>query len=125
MALVLIVEDDNFFREKIHGAIADKGYKADTAVNGKEAIEKIKKARYDLMITDVYMDKMNGIQAISIIKTISPETQIIVITADNSIETERQARSFGIFYYLIKPFDMRELEEAVETALKAPAGKRQ
>ena len=124
MKRILVADDDKYFRDEISGSLTDHGYNVTLVTNGKDAMDELAEENYDAAVLDMYMDKVNGIQVIAAIKEISPKFPIIVITGDNSIELEREIRSRGVFYYFIKPFDMKELNEVLESAFKSSGTKK-
>lgn len=118
MNSILIADDDKFFREQLNKFLLMEKYNAKAVSNGKEAVKELVENEYDALILDMYMEEINGKQTISIIKNIKPKMPIIVITGDSSLELEREIRSCGVFYYLVKPFEMKELKEVIDSAIK-------
>jgi len=110
---ILVADDDKFFRDRL-----EEGYSVQTVESGVAAIRKILKEKFYALILDIYMEGMGGFETISILKKIDPHLPIIVITGNDSLETERKIRTKGIFYYFVKPFDMKEMKEVVKLALK-------
>jgi len=118
MKSILIADDDEFYSTLLRNHLASDSCTFDIAHDGKAVIAKLKSASYDLLILDVHMDAINGVQVLSIVKNMLPQLPVIMITGDTSLELERTVRSYGVFYYLMKPHGKKELAEVVELALR-------
>ncbi len=88
-----------------------------TAINGEEALELFKKNKFDLVITDVHMPKVDGIQLVNSIKDENPWVPIIVISGFEEEATIRKKIKRDDIYFLRKPFMVRDLEKTIEKAL--------
>lgn len=119
---VLVCDDDPRIRDSIVEALASESIVAETADRAVDAIQKIMRARYRALILDLKLPGLGGLDAISIIKRIDETLPIIVMTGYASYETEQAARTAGIFYYLVKPFSLNELTEAVRAAARVREG---
>jgi len=117
MAKILVVDDDQGIRDFIEILLSREGYAVITASGGKEAAALCKKKKFDLVITDLKMPKMDGIDLLREIKEISPETLVILITGYASGETAVEAMKEGAYDYLEKNFTVDELKTAVRDAL--------
>lgn len=117
MDRILIADDDKFFREKLRLELAQQGYNVDAVKDGEDAVRKCQGASYSVLIVDAHLETISGAEVIIAVKKAGHELPVIVITGDHSLELERELRSLGIFYYLIKPFGMREMLEVVESAM--------
>jgi YesN/AraC family two-component response regulator len=84
-----------------------------TASDGTEALKRIEEDKFDLIITDIAMPGMNGLDLLSMIKSKHPETKVIIITAYGSDERKEQAISRGAEHYIEKPFDIYEIKNLV------------
>jgi len=102
---ILVIDDEAEMREMLHYALSTEGYDVDTACDGKEGIEKLSNRRYAVLITDIKMPGMDGINVLKRAKKIDPELQIIIMTGYASIESAINALQEGAFNYLNKPFD--------------------
>jgi len=114
---ILIVDDDIYFTKLLGKMLIRQGYKVETVLSADEAIKEISKKSYDILLLDIHMEGKDGIEAIPLIKKINPRIPIIIITADHSPFIEKRARREEIFYYLLKPFEFKELKEAIQSAL--------
>jgi PAS domain S-box-containing protein len=92
-------------------------FQVQTADNGTTALQELARFRPDLVILDVRMPGMDGLEVLRRIKTIDPNAEVILITAYASLETVKQALTHGAFEYLIKPFSRQDLEDTVRRAL--------
>lgn len=117
MERILIADDDKFFREKLKLELRQRGYVVEAVRDGKDAVRKCRDSAYAVLIVDAHLETMSGAEVIAAVKKIHRELPVIVITGDHSLELERELRSLGIFYYLIKPFGMQEMLEVVESAM--------
>jgi CheY-like chemotaxis protein len=117
MVSVLVVDDDELIRSLLREVLTKEGYKVEIIESGVMAIKKVLKQTVDVLILDIYMGGMSGIEVIPIIKQVNPHLPIIAITGDTSPETERKVRAEGIFYYFLKPFDLEEIKKVVRSAL--------
>ena len=113
---ILIVDDEMLVRNFLAETLKRKNYDVTTADNGKTALEFIKDTSYDIIITDMKMPDLTGIDLLLKIKEISPQTIVIVITAYGSIENAVEAIRLGAFNYIIKPFSPDAIEAVVEKA---------
>ncbi len=117
MSRILVVDDDRSMREFLEILLDREGYEVVSAANGKAATGLCKRQKFDLVITDLKMPKVGGIDLLKNIKEISPETMVILITAYASGETAIAAMQEGAHDYLEKNFDVEDLKSAVKDAL--------
>ena len=117
MAKILVVDDDQGMREFLEILLIRDGYEVAIARGGKEAIGLCKKHKFDLVITDLKMPGIDGIDVLKNIKEISPETMVILITAYASGETAVAAMKEGAYDYLEKNFDVDDLKAVIKDAL--------
>lgn len=106
---VLIAEDEDITRKHIVSALRDEEYEAEDADNGVDALARIEADNFDVLIADIKMPRMDGLQLLSKVKEVSPETEVIVITGFGSISSAVDAMKKGADDYLPKPFDLDEL----------------
>jgi len=107
---ILVVDDEAPIREMIKKGLSQMGgLNAEVAQNGLEAIEKIEKDVFDLVLTDLKMPGMDGLELLKVIKGTRPEVMVILMTAYGSIETAVEAMRIGANDYITKPIDLNEL----------------
>jgi DNA-binding NtrC family response regulator len=116
---ILVVDDEASVRELLRRGLSQMGhFLVDVASNGLEAIEKIEKDLFDLVLTDLKMPEMGGIELLKTIKGTRPELTVIIMTAHGSIETAVEAMKKGADDYITKPIDFNELLIHISKAQK-------
>jgi DNA-binding NtrC family response regulator len=116
---ILVVDDEAPIRDMIKKGLSQMGgYNVEVAKNGLEAIEKIEKDVFDLVLTDLKMPEMDGLELLKTIKGIRPEVMVILMTAYGSIETAVEAMRLGANDYITKPVDLNELLIHISKAQK-------
>jgi DNA-binding NtrC family response regulator len=111
---ILIVDDNRGLREILEEYLRGEGDVVEGADNGKEALEKHKEHLYDLIITDLNMPEMAGIELIKTIKGENEITEFVIITGYASMDSAVEAIKIGAFDYIVKPFRMEELKVVVK-----------
>ena len=114
---ILICDDELGVRESLK-LILEKEYALAFSENGEEAVEYVKTHDVDLMITDVKMQKMSGLEALAEIQRIKPNTRVLIVTGYESSDVAAQAVKLGAAAYLTKPFDRQKVLEHVRTLLQ-------
>lgn len=115
---VLVVDDEKIVLKSCEKVLIPEGYGVDTSVSGKEALTFLDKKRYDLVITDIKMPEMDGLEFMRQVRKKDPDINIVVITGYPSQESIREALSLRIIDYLPKPFSPPLLLEAVTKAME-------
>lgn len=110
MSLILIAEDQDSVREGLKKALEESGHSVTGVSDGAKAFEEIKGKTYDILITDIKMPGMDGIELLNAAKKLNPDTYVIVITAFGSVETAVAAMKAGAYDYINKPFSIEEME---------------
>jgi two-component system, cell cycle response regulator len=110
---ILIAEDDQGTCKIMANALTEAGYKVTSTFTGEEAIEKARKATFDVLITDLKLPGINGIEVLKKVKEGNVDICAIVVTAYASVDTAIRALEEGAYDYLTKPFDMEELKFVV------------
>ncbi len=118
VAKVLVIDDEKSMREFLAIMLEKEGYEVDTAENGAKALDLCKKELYDLVITDIKMPRMDGLEVLHRLKEISLETAVIMITAYASTETAVHAMKEGAYDYITKPFNVDEIKMVIRNALE-------
>ena len=113
---VLVVEDDPLMRAFVVEVLKRKRWDVTCAGSGKEAIDLIKHHTYDLIISDIRLPDLSGIEVLRAAKEVHPQILVILTTAYASVETAVEAMRLGAFNYLIKPFPPETLETIIEKA---------
>jgi len=110
MAKVLVVDDEPEAVELLTEFLSSKGYEVLTATSGEEALRRVKEDRPHLVLLDIQMPKMNGLEVLRRIREIDPEMGVIMATGVNEEDVGRKALELGAFDYIVKPLDMKYLE---------------
>ncbi len=115
---ILLIDDDESLRRVTEYNLAGAGFTVITAESGKEGLRRFRKEVPGLVITDVKLGDMNGLEVLAAVKKESPDTPVIVITAFGSIEMAVKAMQQGAFTFITKPFDRETLRLSCEKALE-------
>ncbi len=106
---ILVAEDEDITLENILDALQDEGYEVAGSTDGADALQRIEKGHFDLLITDIKMPGLGGIELLEKVKGTHPETEVIIITGFGSIGSAVEAMKRGALDYITKPFDLDEL----------------
>ena len=115
---VLVVDDDNAHRTMLYTLISGWGYDVTEADDGATAIDKVKEQSYDLVLMDVRMVKVSGLEALEQIKSFNPAIPVIIMTAYSSVDTAVDALKQGAHDYLTKPLDFDKLKITIPRAME-------
>jgi two-component system response regulator HydG len=117
MANIIVVDDDKALRKNLAFYLKSQGYDVDVAESGEEAVEKIKEKFFDIVITDIRMAQMSGLEVVKTAKRIHPASEIIVITGYGDIPMSVEALQNGASDFICKPFEYAKLLNTVEQIL--------
>jgi two-component system response regulator PilR (NtrC family) len=115
---ILVVDDERSMRDVLSIMLKRAGYAVTVAADGEEAIAQIGKEIFDLVITDLKMPKVGGLEVLKTVKEVSPETVVLLITAFASTDSAIEAMKRGAYDYLNKPFQVDEVQLIVRNALE-------
>jgi two-component system response regulator PilR (NtrC family) len=115
---ILIVDDESSLREVLSIMLHREGYQVDTAIDGAQAATRLRDHSYDLVISDIKMPRMNGLELLRHIKERTPETVVLMITAFSTSDEAVEAMKQGAFDYITKPFRNEEIRLIVKNALE-------
>jgi len=118
MARILIVEDDSFFREVFTDLLKEDGYSVEVAASGEEALEMIRTRPYELVVTDLVMRDVSGLDILSAVKRQDPAIDVIMVTGHANVETAIYALKNGASDYLVKPINHDEFRHIVAHCLE-------
>jgi len=118
---ILVIDDEVAVNNNIRKILAKKGYHVDQAVTKNEALEKIQSSPYKLVLLDLKIPGVRGLELLKAIRDNNPETKVIIITGYASIETAVESARMGAIDYLPKPFTPNEIRNVTENALKLAA----
>jgi len=114
MPRILVVDDEAAMRQSLRDWLMEDDYEVDLASSGEDAISMARDRSWDIILLDLKMPGMDGLETMSRLKKVIPETEILMMTAYGSIDTAVQAMKEGAFDYLIKPFDPDEIDMLIK-----------
>lgn len=117
---LLIVDDQNGIRVLLTEVFNSEGYDTFQASNGKSAIEIVKAESPDLVLLDMKIPGMDGLEILKHIKAINPDIKIIMMTAYGELDMIKEATDLGALMHFTKPFDIDELRQTVNSHLRPP-----
>jgi DNA-binding NtrC family response regulator len=118
MAKVLIVDDEVPIRRTLREILEFEQYEVEEAADGQEGVSKVQSQKYDVVIMDIKMPKMDGIEALERIMMISPETPVIMVSGHGTIDTAVEAVKKGAFDFISKPPDLNRMLITVRNAME-------
>jgi DNA-binding NtrC family response regulator len=121
-AKVLIIEDDEEMGSLLKDFVANEGYKAESVRDGSEALRRLSKEPFDLVITDIRMPGLSGLDILPGVKKLRPEVPVIIITAFGSEEVFRKAISRGANGYFEKPLHLLQLRTLIHHMFSSSQG---
>jgi DNA-binding NtrC family response regulator len=113
---LLLVDDDPDFRESVARRFTRRGFQVQEATHGEQALQLASLREFDVVILDMVMPGLSGIQVLEQLKLTHPESEVILLTGQGTIETAVQAMKLGAYDFLTKPFPLAELEILIEKA---------
>ncbi|MBU5350491.1 two-component system response regulator [Paenibacillus sp. LC231] len=118
---VLIVDDQNGIRILLVEVFSSEGYETFQAANGKAALEIVKMHAPDLVLLDMKIPGMDGLEILKHIKQMNPDIKVIMMTAYGELDMIKEATDLGALMHFTKPFDIDEMRQAVNMQLKGTA----
>jgi DNA-binding NtrC family response regulator len=115
---ILIMEDEPSLAEGLKMILAEQGYRVSVAEAGLRALGSLTETDYDLLVMDLRLPDMDGMEVFRLIREIKPQIKVIVMTGYASVASAEESRKLGALDYLPKPFTEDEFKAAVEKALK-------
>ena len=117
MPNILVVDDEAAIRESLKDWLMEDGYSVALAIDGENAIAMVQESQYDVILLDLKMPGIDGLETMRRIKGISPDSEVLMMTAYASVDTAVQAMKEGAFDYLVKPFDPDEVDLQIKKIL--------
>lgn len=115
---ILLADDDSSVRRVLQFKLEKKGFEVSSAADGLQALDALKSNPFDLLLSDIRMPKMDGIELLNEARSVQPNIKVILITAHATVNQAVQAVKLGAFDYITKPFEDEELFVAIEKALQ-------
>ncbi len=113
---ILIVDDERIALKNLEHVLKKEGYLVKTTTSGQNALKMLNREYFDIVLTDLKMEKVDGMQILKRTKEISPDTEVIMITGYATVETAIEAMKHGAYHYLTKPFKLDEVRKVVKEA---------
>lgn len=120
MTRILAVDDSPSMRDMVRIALTDAGYDVTQATDGQEALDIARNAAFDLVLSDVNMPRMNGIELIRALRAESAykHTPILMLTTESSVDRKREGKDAGATGWIVKPFDPEQLVATMQRVLR-------
>jgi DNA-binding NtrC family response regulator len=115
---ILIVDDELIMRESLAGWLERDGHVVQTAPSGEDALEKLEESHFDILLVDIKMEGISGLDVLRQVKESDPDVSVVMITAYGSIPTAIEAMKNGAYDYMLKPFDPNELGVLIEKIIR-------
>ncbi len=113
---ILILDDEPIVAKRLQPALEKKGYQVESFTKSSQALERVREQKFDIVITDLKMEGISGMEFLEKVKNLWPETEVIVITGFATMETAKESFKKGVFDFLAKPFKLSEIIEIVKKA---------
>ena len=114
---ILVVDDESEICEILEEYLAHQGYRVRTAADGATALRAVTEEAPDVVLLDINMPRLSGIEALTAIQAINPDIQVIMVSGQSDLERAKQSLAYGAFDYITKPFGLPYLTQSVETAI--------
>jgi len=121
LSRILIVDDQHGVRVLLQLAFQEEGYQVATAVNGRDALRQVERWRPDVVVMDVRMPVMGGLEALPRIKALAPRTAVVIMSAHVEADALPEVWRLGANDFIYKPFDLDELKSRVREVLSGTA----
>ena len=113
---ILILDDEPIVCKRLKPALEKLGYEVESFITSAEAMQRVEQKQFDIVITDLKMQGLDGMAFLSEVKKRSPTTEVIVITGFATMETAKESFQKGVFDFVAKPFKIGEIQEVVRKA---------
>ena len=115
---VAILDDEPIVCERLKPALEKAGFDVEAFTTGQDVIDRLTEARFDVLVTDLKMQKPDGLEVMKFVKEKSPATKVIIITGYATVETARDAMKGGAVDFIAKPFKISQLRDLITTVTK-------
>ena len=116
---ILILDDEPIVGQRLKAALEKEGHCAETFVDPLEAVARLEDKTFDIVVTDIRMDNMDGIEILELVRKKNDRTKVIMITGYATLEVARESLTKGAFDFIAKPFNLREMRQGIEKAIEA------
>ncbi|MEW6262320.1 MAG: response regulator [Thermodesulfobacteriota bacterium] len=121
---ILVLDDEPIVCKRLKPSLERQGYAVDTFTHSLEALQAVTDTKYDLIITDLKMEGLDGMRFLQKAKSLHPEVEVIVITGFATMETAKESFKKGVFDFIAKPFSLSEIQQVVIRAEAKIRGER-
>jgi DNA-binding NtrC family response regulator len=115
---ILVMDDESTVCEACHEALAIEGYMVDTVLSGEEGLQTLQTNTYDIILLDLKMPGMSGLEVLAKVKEIAPKADVVMMTGYATVESAVEAMKLGAIDYIKKPFTNRELSDKILQVLE-------
>jgi len=116
---ILLIDDEEIVNKRLRPALEREGYEVESFMVGKDALASIAAKDFDIVVTDMRIDEVNGLQVLEAARKKSAKTKVVLITGYATMELAREALAKGAFEVLAKPFRPQDLRDAISRAIAA------
>ena len=116
---ILVIDDEQIVGERLKASLEKDGYALETYTDPVTALDRIKEKVFDVVVTDIRMDNLDGIKVLEEVRKMSHRTKVIIITGYATLEIAREALTKGAFDFIAKPFKLKEIRQAIQKADEA------
>ncbi len=113
---ILILDDEPIVSKRLKPSLEKKGYLVETFTESDAALKRVKDMKFDIVITDLKMEGLSGMEFLTEVKKLYPDTEVIVITGFATMDTAKESFQKGIFDFLAKPFKLGEITAVIQRA---------
>ena len=116
---ILILDDEPVVGQRLKPALEKEGHRVEIFVNPYRALERVSEKEFDIVVTDIRMEDIDGIQILERVRTLSERTKVVMITGYATIEVARESLAKGAFDFIAKPFKLGEIRGVIQKAVDA------
>ena len=113
---ILVLDDEPIVSKRLKPSLEKKGYSVETFTDSMTALQRVRERQFDIVITDLKMEGVDGMEFLTEVKKLWPDTEVIVITGFATMDTAKESFQKGIFDFLAKPFKLGEITEVIKRA---------
>ncbi len=116
---ILILDDEPVVGERLKPALEKEGHRVEIFINPHRALERVSEKTFDIVVTDIRMDDIDGIEILERVRAMSERTKVVMITGYATIEVARESLAKGAFDFIAKPFKLGEIRAVIQKAAEA------
>ena len=116
---ILVLDDEKIVGERLRASLEKEGHTLEIFIDPVAALNRIREKAFDVVITDIRMDDVDGIQVLEEVRKKNQNTKVIMITGYATLEVARESLTKGAFDFIAKPFKLKEIREAIQKAEEA------